>query len=60
MRRVLDPVPTTVICAVLAVVGLLTYGLAVNEPDCDVDRGLERGMREPAPRLEVDKERYEL
>jgi hypothetical protein len=60
MSRVLAPVPIAVICAVLAVLGLLAYGLAATEADRDVDEAPERGTRETAPRLEVDMERYEL
>lgn len=55
MRRVLAPVPIAVICAVLALVGLLAYGLAANEPDRRVDEALERGAREPAPALELPR-----
>jgi cytochrome c biogenesis protein CcmG, thiol:disulfide interchange protein DsbE len=51
MRRVLAPVPIAVICAVLALVVLLGYGLAAKEPDRTVDEALERGAREPAPPL---------
>jgi cytochrome c biogenesis protein CcmG, thiol:disulfide interchange protein DsbE len=55
MRRVLAPVPIAVICAVLALVGLLAYGLAANEPDRTVEEALERGAREPAPSLELPR-----
>ena len=55
MRRVLAPVPIAVICAVLALVGLLAYGLAANEPDRTVEEALERGSREPAPSLELPR-----
>ena len=33
MRRVLSPVPLAVLAAVAALVALLAYGLAENEPD---------------------------
>jgi cytochrome c biogenesis protein CcmG, thiol:disulfide interchange protein DsbE len=55
MRRVLAPVPIAVICAVLALVALLAYGLAANEPDRGVEEALERGKREPAPALELPR-----
>jgi cytochrome c biogenesis protein CcmG, thiol:disulfide interchange protein DsbE len=55
MRRVFAPVPIAVICVVLALVGLLAYGLAQNEPDRRVEEALERGEREQAPALELPK-----
>jgi cytochrome c biogenesis protein CcmG, thiol:disulfide interchange protein DsbE len=55
MRRVLAPVPIAVVCAVLAIVALLAYGLAANEPDRRVEEALERGTREPAPELELPR-----
>jgi cytochrome c biogenesis protein CcmG, thiol:disulfide interchange protein DsbE len=55
MRRVLAPVPIAVICAILALVGLLAYGLAANEPDRQVEESLARGEREPAPPLELPR-----
>ena len=55
MRRVLSPVPIAVICVLVALVALLGYGLAQNEPDRGVDRALARGEREPAPALELPK-----
>ena len=51
MRRLLAPVPIAVICAVLALLGLLAYGLAANEPDRQVEAALARGERRPAPPL---------
>jgi cytochrome c biogenesis protein CcmG/thiol:disulfide interchange protein DsbE len=55
MRRVLSPVPIAVICVLVALVALLAYGLAQNEPDRGVDRALARGEREQAPALELPK-----
>jgi cytochrome c biogenesis protein CcmG/thiol:disulfide interchange protein DsbE len=55
MRRVLAPVPLAVIGAVLALVGLLAYGLAANEPDRRLEDSLARGTREPAPQLELPR-----
>ena len=55
MRRVLRPVPIAVMCAVLALVALLAYGLAANEPNRDVEGALASGAREPAPALELPR-----
>jgi cytochrome c biogenesis protein CcmG, thiol:disulfide interchange protein DsbE len=40
---------------VLALVGLLAYGLAANEPDRGVEDALARGEREAAPALELPR-----
>jgi cytochrome c biogenesis protein CcmG/thiol:disulfide interchange protein DsbE len=53
MRRLLAPVPIAVLAAVVALVALLAYGLASNEPDRDAERALLAGEREPAPELEL-------
>ena len=53
MRRVLTPVPIAVLCVVLALVALLAYGLAQNEPDRSVEDALARGEREEAPAFEL-------
>jgi cytochrome c biogenesis protein CcmG, thiol:disulfide interchange protein DsbE len=55
MRRVFAPVPIAVICAVLALVALLAYGLAANEPDRGVEEALSSGERQPAPPLELPR-----
>jgi cytochrome c biogenesis protein CcmG/thiol:disulfide interchange protein DsbE len=55
MRRVLRPVPIAVICAVLALIALLAYGLAANEPNREVEGALASGTREPAPALELPR-----
>jgi cytochrome c biogenesis protein CcmG/thiol:disulfide interchange protein DsbE len=55
MRRLLSPVPIAVLVAVVALVGLLAYGLASNEPDRGVEQSLAQGSREPAPELELPK-----
>lgn len=55
MKRLLAPIPIAVICAVLALVGLLAYGLASNEPDRKVEGALARGARESAPALDLPK-----
>src|ERR671915_2460844 len=48
MRRLLAPVPIAVIVVVLALVALLAYGLASNEPDREV-----QGRQ--APELELPR-----
>ena len=55
MRRLLAPVPIAVICAVVALVALLAYGLSESEPDRDVDRAVASGQRNPAPPLELPR-----
>jgi len=55
MRRALSPVPIAVICVLGALVALLAYGLAQNEPDRGVDEALARGERKEAPALELPK-----
>jgi cytochrome c biogenesis protein CcmG, thiol:disulfide interchange protein DsbE len=55
MRRVLSPVPIAVICVLVALLALLAYGLAQNEPDRGIDEAVARGEREPAPALELPK-----
>jgi cytochrome c biogenesis protein CcmG/thiol:disulfide interchange protein DsbE len=55
MQRVLSPVPIAVIGVLVALLALLAYGLAQNEPDRSLDRALARGEREPAPALELPK-----
>jgi cytochrome c biogenesis protein CcmG/thiol:disulfide interchange protein DsbE len=53
MRRLLAPIPIAVLCAVVALVALLAYGLASNEPDRSVEDKLAVGGREPAPKVEL-------
>jgi cytochrome c biogenesis protein CcmG, thiol:disulfide interchange protein DsbE len=55
MRRALSPVPIAVVCVLVALIALLAYGLAQNEPDRGVDEALARGERSPAPALELPK-----
>ena len=56
MRRALSPVPIAVLCVLLALVALLAYGLASNEPDRGVeDARSRRGEREAAPELELPR-----
>jgi cytochrome c biogenesis protein CcmG, thiol:disulfide interchange protein DsbE len=55
MRRLLAPIPIAVLCAVVALVALLAYGLASNEPDRKVDDAIAAGERDPAPDIELPK-----
>jgi cytochrome c biogenesis protein CcmG/thiol:disulfide interchange protein DsbE len=55
MRRLLAPVPIAVIAVVVALVALLAYGLASNEPDRKIDDAVARGKREKAPDLELPR-----
>lgn len=53
MKRLLAPVPIAVLAAVVALVALLAYGLASNEPDRQLEQSLADGGREPAPEIEL-------
>ncbi len=53
MKKVLSPVPVAVVCALLALVVLLAYGLVQNEPDRNVEESLARGELEQAPAVEL-------
>jgi cytochrome c biogenesis protein CcmG, thiol:disulfide interchange protein DsbE len=55
MRRLLAPVPIAVLCALVALIALLAYGLSENQPDRQVEESLRSGEREPAPSLELPK-----
>ena len=55
MRRLLAPIPIAVLCAVVALVALLAYGLASNEPDRTVDNAVSGGQRDPAPKIDLPK-----
>jgi cytochrome c biogenesis protein CcmG/thiol:disulfide interchange protein DsbE len=55
MRRLLAPIPLAVVCVVVALVALLAYGLASNEPDREVEEALAQGEREQAPPLELPR-----
>jgi cytochrome c biogenesis protein CcmG, thiol:disulfide interchange protein DsbE len=55
MRRALSPAPIAIVCVLLALIALLAYGLAQNEPDRGVDEALARGERSPVPAFELPK-----
>ena len=53
MSRLFRPIPIAVLCAVVALVALLAYGLASNEPNRGVEQALVAGGREPAPEVDL-------
>ncbi len=55
MKRLSSPFAIAVIVGVLALVGLLAYGLSESSPDRDIDKALARGERASAPGFEIDK-----
>lgn len=55
MKRALSPVVVAAVLGVLALVGLLAYGLVENEPDRGIEDALESGERAEAPAFELEK-----
>jgi cytochrome c biogenesis protein CcmG, thiol:disulfide interchange protein DsbE len=55
MRRLLSPVVIAVLCALVALVALLAYGISESEPDRRVEESLRSGERNPAPALELPR-----
>jgi cytochrome c biogenesis protein CcmG/thiol:disulfide interchange protein DsbE len=55
MKRLLAPIPIAVLAVVVALVALLAYGLASNEPNRKVESALGAGGREPAPEVELPR-----
>jgi cytochrome c biogenesis protein CcmG/thiol:disulfide interchange protein DsbE len=55
MKRSLSPLAVAVLIGVLALVGLLTYGLVQSDPDRGIDSALESGERVEAPAFELDR-----
>src|SRR4051794_34395479 len=55
MRRLLAPIPIAVLCLLVALVALLGYGLASNEPERSVEQALVKGDREPAPKVDLPR-----
>ena len=53
MKRVLSPLPIAVGLVVLALVALLAYGVASNEPSRTLDNAVSAGKRPPAPAFEL-------
>jgi cytochrome c biogenesis protein CcmG/thiol:disulfide interchange protein DsbE len=54
MKRSLSPFSIAALIGVLALVGLLTYGLVQSEPDRRIDQALVRGERAQAPAFELE------
>ncbi len=55
MTRLLSPFSAAAVVGVVALLGLLAYGLASNEPDRGIERALARGDRPPAPPIELPR-----
>ncbi len=55
MKRSQISLSVALLIGVLALVGLLTYGLAQNGPDRGIDAALARGDRMQAPAFELDR-----
>ena len=53
MSRLFRPIPIAVLCAVVALVALLAYGLINNEPNRGIEQALVAGGREPAPEVDL-------
>ena len=55
MKRALSPLPLAVSVGVLALLGLLAYGLRAVQPDRGLDRQLAGGERVPAPPITLPR-----
>jgi cytochrome c biogenesis protein CcmG/thiol:disulfide interchange protein DsbE len=55
VKRLLAPLPIAVICALVALLALLAYGLSANHPDDSLDAALARGERPAAPSLALPR-----
>jgi cytochrome c biogenesis protein CcmG, thiol:disulfide interchange protein DsbE len=55
MRRRLSPFSIAALLGVLALVGLLAYGLVQNEPDRGIEDALARGERAAAPDFTAER-----
>ena len=55
MRRLLSPVSIAVVIAVLALLGLLVYGVRSTSPDASIETALASGARPRAPALELPR-----
>jgi cytochrome c biogenesis protein CcmG/thiol:disulfide interchange protein DsbE len=55
MKRLSSPFTIAAILGVLALVGLLAYGLGQSTPDREIDSALARGERAEAPGFEIDR-----
>ena len=55
MRRLLSPIPLASICALIALVALLGYGLASTQADREAESGSGHGDQTEAPALELPR-----
>lgn len=55
MKRVARPIPIAVTAAVLALVGLLAYGVSSKGSDRSLDHALASGKHPPAPALDLPR-----
>jgi cytochrome c biogenesis protein CcmG/thiol:disulfide interchange protein DsbE len=55
MARALSPIPLAILAVIAALVGLLAYGLASNEPDRSIENAAARGTPKLAPSLELPR-----
>ena len=55
MKRFLSPFSAAAVIGVAALLGLLAYGLASNEPDRGIEQALARGDRPAAPQTRLPR-----
>ena len=55
MKLPVSPFAVTAMLGVVALVGLLAYGLVQNEPDRGIEQALGRGQRAEAPAFELER-----
>ena len=55
MRRLLSPVPAAVLVGVIALLGLLVYGVSSKGSDTSIDEALAAGKRAPAPAISLPR-----
>ncbi len=55
MKSFLSPFSAAAVIGVVALLGLLGYGLASNESDRGIERALGRGQRPAAPQIELPR-----
>jgi cytochrome c biogenesis protein CcmG, thiol:disulfide interchange protein DsbE len=55
MKRLLSPFPIAALIGIVALIGLLAYGLGSNGPDRGIDQALARGERIEAPAFDLPR-----
>ena len=55
LKRTLSPFAVAVLIGVLALVGLLAYGLSQNEPDRGIESAIARGEAKQAPEFTAER-----